>query len=278
MLYRIGFLCAAACLCAAPLGCDSDDTDDGSGGTTSSGSGGGNVGGGGGNAGGAAPGCTDPVDVLCSDQVILQMNLKSAPAPGLINNEQDGTGWISHIDATAGGFGSSDPDSYVYGKFADNGLEKVAISDEDSLDSMDWDIALRRYVARINSGNSGPSCVQGAVVFNPPAYDDLTIVPAGLTFSPDVYFNESCAVIEDGTGLPGSPDTVLSGYWDYTGCVAMSDDIFVLSLADGRQVKLLFTNYYDYTTGAQAECNTTGAVSQQPSGSAEIRMRWAFVQ
>ncbi len=282
MLYRFGFLCAAACLCAAFLGCDSDDTDDGTGGSssTSTGTGGGGVGGnvGGGAVGGGTSGCTEPVDVLCSDQVILQMNLKDAPAPGLINNEQDGTGWISHIDATADGFGSSDPHAYVYGKFADNGLEKVTISDEDSLDSMDWDIAFRRYVMRINSGNSGPSCVQAAQVSNAPAYDDFTVVPAGLTFSSDVYFTENCAVIEDGTGMPGSPATVLSDYWNYTGCVSMSDAIFVLSLADGRQVKLLVTNYYDYTNGAPEECDTTGAVTVSPSGSANIRMRWAFVQ
>ncbi len=280
MLYRLGFLCAAACLCAAIFGCDSDETDDGTGGASSSGTGGdgGTTSSGtGGSTGGGAPNCTDPVDVPCSDDVILQMDLKDTPAPGAITNEQDGAGWISHIDATAGGFGSSDPHSFVYGKFADNGLEKVVIGDEDSLDSMDWDVGFRRYVARLNSGNSGPSCVQGAVVPNAPAYDELTVVPAGLSFSTDTYFDQSCTLIDDGTGL-GSPNTVLSQYWTYSGCVAMTDNIFIVTLADGRMVKLLVTNYYDHELPSQEQCDTNGAVTQQPSGSAVLRVRWAFVQ
>ena len=281
MLYRLGFLCAAACLCAAVHGCDSDDTGGGtggSGGTTSSGTGGttsSGTGGGGGSVGGGGPNCTDPVDVPCSDDVILQLNLKPDPAPGTITNEPDGTGWVSHIDATAGGFGAPDPHAFVYGKFADNGLEKVSIGDEDSLDSMDWDIAFRRYVARINSGNSGPSCVQAGIA--PGAYDDVTMVPAGFTFSTDSFFTQSCTMIDDGTGL-GSPDTVLSDYWTYTNCVSMTGDVFLLSLADGRQVKLTVTHYYDHQLPSQEQCDTNGSVTQSPSGSAVLRVRWAFIQ
>ena len=47
----------------------------------------------------------------------------------------------------------------MYAKFTANGLVKLdTLSDMTALDSMDWDIAFRRYVVRINSGFSGPSC------------------------------------------------------------------------------------------------------------------------
>ena len=140
----------------ALVGCSSSDTTPS--GTTTTGVGGS----GGAGGGGPTPVCTDPGRVPCSDQVILGMNLQADPAPGLIANVADGEGWYSLVDATAGGAFNPNPHSFVYGKFTDTGLVKVDISDEASLDSMDWDIAFRRYVVRINSGNSGPSCVTAA--------------------------------------------------------------------------------------------------------------------
>ena len=62
----------------------------------------------------------------------------------------------------------------------------------------------------------------------------------------------------------------------YTTCVAMTDTVFVLSLADGRYVKLLFTNYYDYQLTSQDDCDNSGKLN--PPGSAVLRIRWAFVQ
>jgi hypothetical protein len=219
--------------------------------------------------GGPMPSCTDPTAVPCSDQVILGMSLQPTAAPGLIETVADGEGWISLVDATAGGFGADPPHSYVYGKFADTGLEKVAISDEASLDSMAWDIAFRRYVIRINSGNSGPSCVTAARLPGspPPAYDSVTTVPEGLIHNADEYFTAApdCSFIPDGTGLPDSPATALSSYWEFPGCVAMTGNVFVLALADGRHVRLTVTEYY---WDAQAADPEAGQV--QCDGSATV--------
>ena len=98
---------------------------------------------------------TSPIP--CEDNVVQQMDLKNNVAPGLITDVADGNGYWSTIDARAGGFMYTD--SYVYAKFTDKGLQKVDLTDEQSIGSMDWDIAFRRFVIRINSGNSGPSCV-----------------------------------------------------------------------------------------------------------------------
>lgn len=268
----------AVLLFAGLSACSSNDPitpgpDGGGGGGTGGAGGSGGAGGGGGS--GPVAKCTEPATVACSDAVILQMNFKSDVTPGLIGSMPDGSGWISTIDATAGGAFASQPNSYTYGKFTDKGLEKVAISDEDSIDSMAWDIAFRRYVVRINSGNSGPSCVEAARLPGKPKYEDVTSVDTGLTFHTDDYFTKSCEIIPDGSGLMGSPATALSAYWTYPGCVQMTDNVFVVALADGRNIKLQVTDYYK--PSVQEECDTKGSVPMQGTGSANFIMRWAFL-
>jgi len=256
--------------------CDgSGQTSGGAGGTGGAGAqggaagSGGSAGSGGGGTGGA---CGEPVP--CEDEVILQMAFNNTPAPGLIDEVPDGSGFATHVDAVAGGAMNPDPDAFVYGKFTDTGLVKVDIDDEASLGSADWDIAFRRYIIRINSGHSGPSCVLGTRVPGDPDYDTVTAVPDPLPLQTDEYFTATCELIPDGSGLPDSPATALSSFWTYTGCLAMTGYTFVLQLADGRYVKLTVTNYYD--DAAQAQCDAMGTVPM-PSGSGNIKLRWAFL-
>jgi hypothetical protein len=240
------------------------------------------AGGGGGSGGGGQTGpvCTEPVEVPCEDAVILQMNLKPDPSTTGITSEPDGSGFLSLIDATAGGAFNEDPDSYTYGKFTDAGLEQVNISDEEALTSMDWDIAFRRYVGRINSGNSGPSCVTAARVPGTPDYDNLE-VPEDLTFRVDNYFTppeaggEGCDLIADGTGLESSPATALQSYWTYPGCVQMTGNVFIIELASGRRVKFTVTHFYN--EAAQEQCQTAGTIPMMNTGSGLVQARWAFL-
>jgi len=260
--------------------CSSDPVNTGAGASDASGGAGGTGGtggtGGAGGGGGSMAGCTEPAEVPCEDQVLQQMNLQNDIAPGLLTSEPDGAGFRASIDATAGGAFVSDPDSYVYGKFTDSGLQKVEISDEDSITSMDWDIAFRRYVVRINSGNSGPSCVAATRVPGADVtYEGVNAAPENVPFRTDDYFSESCEVIPDGSGLPGSPATALSAYWSYTNCVKMTGNVFVLRLADGRHVKLVVDSYYEPT--AQEQCNTMDSVPMMGAGAANFRIRWAFL-
>lgn len=277
-LTSLFFLCSIAAVSAACGGDDDSTTSSTASGSTSGttmGAGGGS-GGAGGAGGGSSAVCTDPTDVACADAIILAMNLKNEPAPGLIQNEADGAGWRSIIDATAGGFGAADPHAFVYGSFTENGLEKVNISDEQALDSMDWDISFRRYIVRINSADSGPSCVTAArTIPGSTTYEELAAVPDGLKYFTDDYFtDDSCEMKPDGSGLPDSPATALSSYWSYPGCVAMTGNIFVVELKDGRHLKLIVDAYYKDLAG-QTQCNDTGSSGGSPG--ATIQMRWAFL-
>ncbi len=261
-------LLSASLLSLALVACGDDTGGSGGGGT-----------GGGGQGGGATvqPVCTDPSDVVCEDQVVLLMNLQNDRAPGLVGNTADGAGWISTVDATAGGAFTEDPHSYVYARFTDQGLVKVELSDEEALVSMDWDIAFRRYVVRINSGNSGPSCVTAARVPGSEGYEALTSAPDDLTLRTDEYFTppDSCEIIADGTGLPGSPATALSSYWTYPGCVQMTGNVFVVQTADGRKLKLIVDSFY--SAAAQEQCQTQASVPASNSGSANFSLRWSYL-
>lgn len=218
--------------------------------------------------------CEPQAAVECRDQSLV--DLEMAPnevTPGLIENEPlaDG-GFHSRVDATAGGFGGDG--GYVYGKFTDDGLVKVELTDDASFDSLDWDVSFRRFVIRLNSGVGGPGCVTAAR--GPPELDfTCPDFDAGLLeFNAEQYMSSgTCELIPDGSGL-GSPGTVLQNFWDYPrGCVEMTGNVYFIALADGRFVKLRVTHYY--SEASQQECNETGATDS--IGSGNIQLDWDFV-
>ncbi|AKT36050.1 uncharacterized protein CMC5_001620 [Chondromyces crocatus] len=272
--------------------CSSDDDNtnpsgSGGGGTTTSttgdGGGGGEPGTGGNSAGGGGSGpvngCTEPTEVPCADEVFQALNLQDDITPGLIESQPDGAGFTSLINAVAGGAMNPNPDSYTYGKFTANGLEKVEISDENAIDSMDWDIAFRRAVIRINSGNSGPSCVTAAPLAGT-SYDDLTALPASLPQGrTDTFYSDACVFQSDGSGQPTAPGTALASFYAYnqtTHCLGMSSQVYLLQLADSSYVKLVVTAYY--SPDVQAECDAGNPLPQGPTGSGNYQIRWAFLQ
>lgn len=214
----------------------------------------------------------EPRAIDCEDKVFtaLTMNLDEA-APGLIENTATDDGFAVSVDATAGGFGGDG--AWVYGKFTDDGLQKVELLDIDSLGSMDWDIAFRRFVIRLNSGYAGPSCVTAARTAVDTDYATLDSVPEGLTFADEQFMTDpdSCVLIPDGSGLE-SPGVVLQNWWEYPGtCVAITGNVYVVQLANGRHVKLAVDQYY---ASGQDTCNDTG---NGGTGAGAIEARFAFL-
>jgi hypothetical protein len=215
----------------------------------------------------------DYTEPACSDEQIALLQLSDDKTGGDIKEEGTTAGeFLSHIDATAGGFNGTL--GYTYARFTDDGLVAVDLSDEEALESLDWDIAFRRYIARLNSGVSGPSCVEGGRTAPNTTFEGLTAVPGNLTFRAEQYFTAGgCEYVPETSGI-GSPLTVLSSYWNYEGCVTMSGNIYVVKLRDGRNVKLQFQSYY--TPSVQVACDDTGS-APSPNGAGNIRVRWAFI-
>jgi hypothetical protein len=193
---------------------------------------------------------------------------------GRVTTTRDGDDFVTTVDATAGGFGVSDQHPWVYIGFGDDGARRVDIDDETALESMDWDMALRRFILRLNGGDSGPSCV-GAASLLEGRYEDLVEVPEGLEFAVDDYYTDDCTIVNDSSGLPGSPQVVLAPWWRYAGCVATTGVPHLLRLADGRVLKLAVEGYYE-DPADQAACNDA---SEAPPGavSADFTLRWRFL-
>lgn len=196
----------------------------------------------------------------------------NASAPGEITTEvRDGV-FHSTVDATAGGFNGTL--GYVYGRFTEDGLEKVVLTDDASFDAMDWDISFRRFVIRLNSGTGGPSCVTAARTAPSTDFAALDAVPEGLDFNAERFMTEeTCDIIPDGSGL-GSPGAVLQNFWTYPGCVQMTGNVYVLQLASGRHVKLVVTHYYN--EASQAQCQETDT-APAPNGSGNVQLDWTFL-
>ena len=140
---------------------------------------------------------------------------------------------------------------------------------------MDWDISFRRFIIRLNSGVSGPSCVDGARTATGTSYDALSTEPAGLEYRTESYFTATCDYVPDGSGLM-SPGTALQSFWRYPGCVQMTGNVFILRLADARRVKLVVTHYYEQD--AQNRCNLNDMIDAADSSkAAHVGVRWAFL-
>lgn len=218
-----------------------------------------------------APRC-EASPVRCAEQSIDALNLRTTVSTGEIREEGTTPGeFHTYVDARAGG--SSPKESYAYARFTPEGLSRVEVDDQAALASTDWDIAFRRFNIRVNSGVSGPSCIAVAQTPAGTTFDSVKAVDSTWEFRTENYFTESCEVIS-GEATLGSPETLLGGFWTYQACLAMTGDVFVVRLADGRHVKLEVTHYYD--PAPQQTCNQTGSVPQ-PSGAAQIRVRWAFL-
>ena len=151
--------------------------------------------------------CEAPTSVECIDDIILDLSYQDSVASTEIVNLREGQQWLTTIDATAGGFGNSSSNPWVYLRFTESGAEKLELSDED-FESMQWHMAAHRFKLRLNSGHGGPSCVKAAALLEGD-YDSLDTVPDNLTFYSDTFYTADCSLIEDSYGL-GSPQVYMS--------------------------------------------------------------------
>lgn len=260
LLVLAAFVCLSACG-QMPPNPDSGVTGGGAGGGT-----------GGGTGMDAGPQVCSSTPVTCSDEANTALVYKSNLSTGAMTEEGTTLGeFTTFIDASAGGL--TPTMSFTYAKFTATGLQRVDLSDTQAELDATWDIAIRRYHLRLNSGVSGPSCVQGARTADGTTFEAVTAVDSALAFQPERYFTESCTVVEDGNGL-GTPLYVLSSFWSYPGCVKMSGNVYVVKLADGRHVKLQVKSYYPPAN--QDLCQTTNSVGM-PTGAGAVRIRWAFL-
>ena len=223
-----------------------------------------------GDSGGVAAVCSEPAEITCEDTMVQDLSFQETVSEGEVTTTADGADYVTLIDASAGGFGHEDENPWVYVKFTEDGAVKAEISDEDALESMDWHLSARRFILRLNGGDSGPSCV-GAATLLDGNYDSVSEVPEDVSYVVDDYYTDDCTLINDSSGLPDSPQVALGAWWEYPGCVATTATPFLVQLADGHVLKLVVEGYYQTD---QETCNETGS---PPSAGGYIQIRWRFL-
>lgn len=216
--------------------------------------------------------CETPEEMLCQDALILNLGLQDdRSSQGEVRSSELGDGvYQLEVDASAGGISQAASEPWVYIRFGAQGAERLDLDDESALYSMEWHLALRRFQLRLNGGSSGPSCV-GALPRLEQSFEDVVAQDPGAAFLYDAFFTESCELINDSSGLPGSPQVALGPWWSYPGCVATTGVPFVLRLDDGQQLKLVVDAYY---ASGQEACNEQGTMG---TGSGSYTLRWAWV-
>ncbi|MES2643133.1 MAG: HmuY family protein [Myxococcota bacterium] len=216
------------------------------------------------------PVCTEPEPPTCVDEMILDLSLHDDKVTeGEVTTETDGDDFVTSIDASAGGYSQAAENAWVYVRFGSDGAERIDIDDETALEDMTWHLALRRFIVRINSGDSGSSCV-GAAAMIGFEYADITEVPEGITYLEDDYYTDDCTIINDSSGLPGSPQVAMGAWWSYSSCVETTETPMLLQLEDGRVIKLVIEKYY--ADEGQNQCNNRGSTDAE---SGFYQIRWA---
>lgn len=218
--------------------------------------------------------------VTCSDQVIQRLGLFDRPntTPNALVDAIDGLGFITEVNATAGAVGGqiNPTQSFVYARFTPAGLEQLNLSDTAALDSLDWDIAFRRFIIRLNGGDSGASCVESTIVESVP-YEQVTAAPASATWQRDDYLSEDCMMFrDDGFGLGTPPLTALTPYYNYAGCVKMTNRTFVIRTRLGKSVKFTVQRYYQNEAG-QMICETQSRAPGATAPGGYLKVRWQIL-
>lgn len=208
----------------------------------------------------------------CVDAMIQDLSLHDDKVSnGEVVTVTDGEDFVTSVDASAGGYQRASNNPFVYLRFTDAGAEKISIDDDSALSSTDWHLSLRRFIVRVNSGDSGPSCV-GAAGLRAQTYEEVSSVPEGLSFREDDYYTDDCTLVNDSSGLPGSPQVAMGAWWSYTSCLETTGTPFLIQLEDGRVVKLRIETYYG--GDGQTECNEGGSTTAEGG---YLTLRWRFM-
>jgi len=232
MRSALGSLVMVAFLASA---CASDpiDADQGMGGTSGSA--------GTGNAG-------MPAANPCSGALRQELSLVEQVSTGSVAVlSQTGSELVVYVDATAGGIDGQDQNPWVYISLASG--QAIPLDDLQALTSLDWDLALKRFVIRTNSGDSGPG--QGGAIKVMLGWDEVDASTLGTRqVAVEDWFDDDCNLTVD--AATGDLITTFSGWSEYneaTHVLAPADAVFLTQAADGSLYKVAILEYYSTPSG-----------------------------
>jgi len=156
-------------------------------------------------------------------------------------------GEVAIVDATAGGSANSADNPFIYLQFEGDAVTKLEITDVEALSDTSWDIALKRFLVRVNGGDSGPGNVQVAAV-EAETVEDVSEAPGADAFSTDDWSDEECGYV---SGPIGEPATAVGTWYGYEETrLSPLENVYVIQREDGTMFKFAFETYYhDDTSG-----------------------------
>jgi hypothetical protein len=182
---------------------------------------------------------------VCDPAAILPQNFQpvAAVSTGTVVNlpdpDREGA-FLTTVDASAGGQQSATQPFLYLDLDAEEGARAVAIDDVASFDSTEWDIALKRFVIRSNSGDSGPADEEVASVEGEELRAEDSVPSA--TFADDDWSGADCSLITDERG---GPRTRFSNWYQVeTGSFNPRPLLHVVRLGQGRYAEIDITTYY----------------------------------
>lgn len=152
------------------------------------------------------------------------------------------------VDATAGGQGTAELHPYTFVSLAD--LEKVAVSGDGSLESVQWDLAFKRSTVYTNGGDGGPG--QGGAVLLDKDFASVTRADTnGIELIPERFFDADC---NPNVGITGSVYTDLADWYAYdaeTHVLSPNSGTYLVRSASGAWFKVQFQDYYATENGGK---------------------------
>lgn len=185
--------------------------------------------------------CEEPVAPPCVDDLILDLSLHDdKTSDSEVSTTTDDGAFLTYVDASAGGMSGSADHPWVYVRFDEDGAHRVDIDDETALEDMTWHAAARRYVIRLNSGDSGPSCV-GARLYKDSTYAELGAPDEGVEWLLEDFYSDECELVVDDIG---GAATVMVDWWGYGESGLYTNEYpYHLRLEDGRVIKMVVESY-----------------------------------
>jgi len=191
----------------------------------------------------------------CSGALRQSLSLVDAVSTATVTLlSESGSELLVYVDASVGGINGQDDFPWVYLSLATG--SGVAVGDIDALDSLDWDLALKRNIIRTNGGDSGPG--QGGALRVALAWEDVDASTLGTRPVPvEDWFDDECnlTLSADANELI----TTYSGWSQYdlqTHVLTPVDAVYLTQGADGSLYKVAILDYYSNPNGTHG--NTPG--------------------
>lgn len=209
-----------------------------------------------GTSGSAGAAGSEPVFMdSCSAARAQQFGALEMVSSGTVQLLDDTAGVKTlYVDATAGGQNGTATHPWIF--IALSTATKVEVNDLTSLQSVAWDLALKRASIYGNGGEGGPGV--GASAFLQKDFASVTSADAtGADFISEEFFDDDCNPIVD---LTGAASTSFSAWYNYDAAAHVLSPVsgtWLVRGATGKLFKLRVKSYYATPSGGMG--NESGA-------------------